>query len=303
MITVIGSINLDLIAYCKNLPQKGETIAGDRFVTAAGGKGANQALAAFRASKAIGEVKFIGAVGNDNFATLALSELQKDKIDLSGIKTIEGTTGIANIMVDENGDNIIAVIAGANAKIDENMALAGLKNMTKGDVLLLNQEIPARVIKAVLLQAKAANIITILNIAPFIKQTKELAHLADIIIANESEINSLLGNKINPNGLGETIKTLAKEGNKIIIVTLGEKGAILASPKTYQSFAAPKITPIDTVGAGDSFCGYFAAMLNNDATIEQAIEEAVIAGALATLKNGAQTSIPYKNEVKSFKQR
>jgi len=303
MITVIGSINLDLISYCKNLPKKGETIAGDRFVTAPGGKGANQALAAFRASKNNNTVKFFGVVGNDDFAALALSEFHKDKIDLSGIKTTNGATGIANIMVDENGHNIITVVAGVNAKIDEDMAFAALKNMAEGDILLLNQEIPVIAIKAALLQAKKANIITILNIAPLIGQTKELAQMADIIIANESEINSLLANEINSSGFDKAIKVFAKKANKIIIVTLGEKGAILASPKTYQRFAAPKITPIDTVGAGDSFCGYFAAMLNNDATMEQAIEEAVVAGALATLKSGAQTSIPYKNAVADFKRR
>ncbi len=297
MITIIGSINFDLISYCEKLPKTGETILGSKVIMASGGKGANQALAAMRAGA---KVKFYGAVGNDEFAKLALSELKAQGADLSNVKQYNCATGLANITVDAKGNNIIIVVAGANKKIDIGVAKTAIKNMKQGDILLLNQEIPPKVIKTALEMSKKANILSILNIAPFIKETKQLAALSDVLIANEVEFNALVGKKIAFENIFEQVKKYAKENQQIIIITLGENGAIYADQENFGHIKAPKISAIDTVGAGDCFCGVFANSLEAEFPLRKAIKTAVFAGALATLKTGAQTSFPNKSEIAKF---
>ncbi len=299
MIGILGSINLDLISYCDELPKIGETILGKKFISSPGGKGANQALAAARAG---GEVKFYGAVGNDEFAKAALSEFTKEAIDLKGIKIVEQTTGIANILVDANGNNIIVVTSGANATIDKEMAKKTIASMNEGDILLLNQEIPFDVILLVLKLAKKAKIITILNIAPIIRGTKQLTALADIIIANQSEFNELVDKEISFEQIQNEIKKHVLNNNHTLLVTLGEKGVIYANNKDCQLIKAPKVISIDSVGAGDCFCGVLATYLDGGFSIKQASQRAVVGGALAVLKKGAQTSFPYKEEIENYKQ-
>ncbi len=297
MIGILGSINLDLISYCDELPNIGETILGKKFISAPGGKGANQALAAARAG---GQIKFYGAVGNDGFAKIALSEFNKEAIDLKGIKIVEQATGTANIIVDANGNNIIVVASGANAEIDKKMAKKTIANMNEGDILLLNQEIPFDVILLALELAKKAKILTILNIAPIICGTKQLAALADIVIANQSEFNELVDKEISFDKIQSQIKKYALYNEQTLVVTLGENGAIYANKKDCQIIKAPKVTSIDSVGAGDCFCGVLASYLDEGFSMKQATNKAIIAGSLAVLKTGAQTSFPYKEEIESY---
>lgn len=295
MILVLGSINLDLIATSDRLPLPGETLTGSHFGTASGGKGANQALAAHRAG---GRTKLVGAVGSDAFASQALAELENDKVDLSGIRHMDAATGIAVILVGGAGENQIVVVPGANGLVDANMAIAAVKALQPGDILLLQQEIPDASVAAALATAKSAGITSLLNIAPFSSASAGLADAADYVIANETEFAGLHGATLSGQTLKAALIDRATQKNQTIIVTCGAKGAFAASAEgAWHSAPAPAINPIDTVGAGDSFCGYLAAALEVGLALAPALTRATIAGSLACLKPGAQPAIPYAVDV------
>ena len=292
MITVFGSTNLDQIGTVSRLPRPGETVAGGMFSMAAGGKGANQALAARRAGA---EVRHVSAVGQDAFAALALDLLRRDGVDLSRVKSVEGPSGIAMIFVDGDGENVIAVLPGANASLTEADAEKALADLT-GGVLLVQQEVPQAATERALDLARARGITSILNTAPFLDTTASIAPKASIVVANESEFALLCG---GGNGDIElTMSDWAKRHRQTVIVTLGSKGASAATGDgRIISVPAHQVDPVDTVGAGDTFCGYLAAGLDAGLDLEQAMRRAAIAASLACLKPGAQPAIPYAAEV------
>lgn len=297
MITVIGSINLDLVATSDALPTPGETVGGNAFDTAAGGKGANQALAAHRAG---GNMRLVGAVGNDDFATGALAELRTDEADLCAVKSVGGATGVALILVGGTGENMIVVVPGANGKVDRAMADKALEKLTVKDHVLLQQEVPTDAIKTALEAARRAGATSILNIAPITDDTASLAEMADIVVANETEFARLVGVETEGAALEQKALAHAQSQGQTLIVTLGAAGAIAATAEgALIKVASPKIVPVDTVGAGDTFCGYFAAALDVGNDLEAALKQGAVAGSLACLKPGAQPSIPYKSEVTS----
>ncbi|MBZ9680345.1 ribokinase [Mesorhizobium sp. B2-5-9] len=293
MIIVVGSINLDLIANVDRLPSPGETVSGSSFTTAPGGKGANQALAAARAGA---QVRMVGAVGKDNFAPEALALLREAKVDLSGVGETFASTGTALIMVGDDGENIIAVVPGANASVvpgDLSKAF-----LTKGDVVLLQHEIPLATVDAALDQARAAGAITVLNTAPFHGGAAAFLGKADYAVANETEFD-LYGEALALKGRDRAarMRDYASKTGRIIVVTLGGDGVMAATPSEFLTVPALQITPVDTVGAGDTFCGYFAAGLSSGLTLEQALARAGAAGSLACLKPGAQPAIPLAKDV------
>ncbi|MBZ9695252.1 ribokinase [Mesorhizobium sp. CO1-1-7] len=293
MIIVVGSINLDLIASVDRLPSPGETVSGSSFTTAPGGKGANQALAAARAGA---QVRMVGAVGKDNFAPEALALLREAKVDLSGVGETFASTGTALIMVGDDGENIIAVVPGANASVvpgDLSKAF-----LTKGDVVLLQHEIPLATVDAALDQARVAGAITVLNTAPFHGGAAAFLGKADYAVANETEFD-LYGEALALKGRDRAarMRDYASKTGRIIVVTLGGDGVMAATPGEFLTLPALQITPVDTVGAGDTFCGYFAAGLSSGLTLEQALARAGAAGSLACLKPGAQPAIPLAKDV------
>ncbi|MER8691389.1 ribokinase [Mesorhizobium opportunistum] len=293
MIIVVGSINLDLIANVDRLPSPGETVSGSSFATAPGGKGANQALAAARAG---GQVRMVGAVGKDSFAAEALALLRDGKVDLSGVAETFASTGTALIMVGDDGENIIAVVPGANASVlPGDLSKAFLK---KGDIMLLQHEIPLATVDAALDQARAAGAITVLNTAPFQGEAAAFLGKADYVIANETEFD-LYGEALKLSGRDRAarMRDFAAETGRTIVVTLGGDGVMAATPTDFLTVPAMKITPVDTVGAGDTFCGYFAAGLSSGLALEEALARAGAAGSLACLKPGAQPSIPRAGDV------
>lgn len=293
MIIVIGSINLDLIANVDRLPSPGETVSGSGFATAPGGKGANQALAAARAGA---QVRMVGAVGKDSFAAEALALLRAARVDLSGVAETFASTGTALIMVGDDGENIIAVVPGANASVlPGDLAKAFLK---RGDVVLLQHEIPLATVDAALDQARTAGAVTVLNTAPFNGAAAEFLSKADYAIANETEFD-LYGEALALNGRDRAarMRDYASRTGRVIVVTLGGDGVMAATPNEFLTVPAMKITPVDTVGAGDTFCGYFAAALSSGLTLDKALERAGTAGSLACLKPGAQPAIPLAAEV------
>lgn len=295
MITVFGSINMDLVATTPRLPVPGETVAGTRFATAAGGKGANQALAARRAGA---NVRMVGAVGRDEFAGPALDLLDKAGTDLSGVAQVDGPTGTALILVGGDGENMIAVVPGANGTVSPDQAEEAVSASASGDILMLQLEVPAASVKAALAAAKARGVRTVLNTAPLIAETAELAKLADIVVANETEFERLVGrDNLTAQEREEILLEMHARTGQILIVTLGADGVIAAEGGLLHRTKGLKIEPVDTVGAGDTFCGYLAASLDATMDFAAALRRAAVAGSLACMKAGAQPSIPVAAEV------
>ncbi|RWN98647.1 ribokinase [Mesorhizobium sp.] len=295
MIIVVGSINLDLIANVDRLPAPGETVRGSGFATAPGGKGANQALAAARAGA---KVRMVGAVGKDNFATEALALLRDGKIDLSGVGETFASTGTALIMVADDGENVIAVVPGANdSVVTGDLSKAFMK---KGDVVLLQQEIPLQTVDAALDAARAAGAVTVLNTAPFRAEAAAFLGKADYVVANETEFD-LYGEALSLSGRDRParMRDFAGTTGRTIVVTLGGDGVLAATPADLLMVPALNITPVDTVGAGDTFCGYFAAGLSSGLPLDQALARAAAAGSLACLKPGAQPAIPLAKDIEA----
>lgn len=293
MITVIGSANLDLIATVDRLPRPGETVPGDSFSTAAGGKGANQALAARRAGA---DVKMVGAVGSDAFADQALELLKNGGVDLSAMRRAPTATGIAVILVERAGENVIAVIPGGNGTVvPDDVATAKLAS---GEHLLLQLEIPLETVSAALDAARAAGTVSVLNTAPFRAEAGDLLAKADYVIANETEFDLYADAlELAEGEREERMLEFSRRIGRTVVVTLGADGVVAASGGEFFRAAGLKITPVDTVGAGDTFCGYLAAGLGEGMALQDAMRLAAVAGSLACLKPGAQPSIPLRSEV------
>ena len=292
MITVFGSTNLDQIGTVTRLPKPGETVAGGTFSMAPGGKGANQALAARRAGA---DVRHVSAVGDDAFADLALALLKDGGVDLSGMRKAEVATGIAMIFVDAAGENVIAILPGANGTVSPADAEAGLVGLSAGDTLLVQQEVPQAATRRALELAREKGARSILNTAPFLPDTAKLAPLADIVVANETEFSLLSGRPIDQ--LDAAMQDWVNRTGRTIVVTLGPEGARARTPDGPIAVQAHKVKPVDTVGAGDTFCGYLAAGLDAGHDLGTALRRAAVAGSLACLKPGAQPAIPMKADV------
>jgi ribokinase len=295
MITVFGSINMDLIATTARLPKPGETVTGESFTTAAGGKGANQALAATRAGAS---VRMAGAVGWDAFAESALALMKEAGTDLSLVKTANEPTGTAHILVGGDGENVIVVVASANGTVNEADGLAAMETMSTQDTLVLQLEVPAKAVEGALLAARDRGIRSIINIAPLTEHAAVLGRMADIVVANETEFERLAGrDRLSPDERESAIRTLAAETGQTVIVTLGADGVIAMHEGEMHRAAGLVIEPVDTVGAGDTFCGYLAAGLDAGLDFSKALRRAAVAGSLACLKPGAQPAIPLARDV------
>lgn len=295
MITVIGSINLDLITTVGRLPRPGETISGKEFRSAPGGKGANQALAAARAGA---KVRMIGAVGDDAFAGEALTLLADGGVDLSGVATTDRATGTALIMVEDSGENMIAVAPGANRLVDAGR-VASL-SFSEDEIVLMQQEIPPETIRAAVEKARAAGARSILNIAPWRAEATPVVTLPDIVVANETEFDeasAALG--LPPQDRDLRMREFAGRTGRTVIVTLGADGVLAADSGGIAKVPALNVKPVDTVGAGDTFCGYLAASLQRGDTLQNALKRAATAASLACLKPGAQPAIPMAEEVEA----
>lgn len=295
MISVLGSINLDLIAKTERLPARGETVTGTEFLTAAGGKGANQALAARRAGS---HVSLSGAVGDDDFAAPATRLLREAGIDMAGVSVRPGATGIGLILVASDGANLIAVIPGANGTVSPAEAERVVGALKPGSILMLQLEIPLPTAAAALLAARKRGVRSVLNVAPFTPDAVGLARMADVVIANEVEFDGLTGRPTATDAEREdALMQMHDETGATVIVTLGANGAVGVAGRKCHRAPALAISPIDTVGAGDTFCGYFASAIDQGMSIPLALTRATVAGSLACLAPGAQTSIPGLQEV------
>lgn len=296
MIVVYGYINIDLIGHAPTLMRPGETVLGTTLEMVPGGKGANQALAASRAG---GDVRMIGCVGDDDFATQALALLREAEMDLSFVRRMDRHTGTALIVVDDSGENMITVLPGANSRLTS--ATLEKSGLAEGDWLLLQLETPMEGVLAAARYARSSKAKTILNLAPYMDFPPELLEMADILVVNETELAGVIGRLEAPElDIERAVRWLSDKLGNTVIATLGADGAIAVSGGQTTKVPAIPIAPVDTVGAGDTFVGYLAAGLAEGLDLEAALRRAAVAGGLACLKPGAQPSIPERGEVDAW---
>ena len=296
MITVFGSINLDLVTPVARLPGPGETIATKHYDTYAGGKGANQALAAARAGA---KVTMVGSVGEDDFADMALAPLAEAGVDLAGVVRRPGHTGIAMISVDPSGENQIVAANGVNLG---SLATQLNGQQAWGTTLLLQMETEPVENWAAIRAAHERGVRTILNVAPAAPVPGNVLEILDVLIVNELEAAGLAAELgTGGNDAVATAKGIVDAGTSTVIVTLGEAGAIARTADGGWRVGVPPIDVIDTVGAGDSFVGSLAAALDRGYELPVALHRGAIAGSLACRKLGAQSSIPRAAEIDEWR--
>ncbi len=292
-IVVFGSINTDLTTYVPHLPHPGETLRGDSFITAPGGKGANQAVAAARLG---GTVSLVGRVGADDFGRDHLRAMGGEGVDTSGVLVDQDhSTGLAVISVDRQGENAIIVISGANMAIDERDVHRCHPLLEGASVLLLQLEIPLPAVIAALRAAREMGVRTMLDPAPATPLPKEIFPLIDVITPNEIEVDPLVGfpatDEEAPARAAEKLRALGV-GNAVI--KLGARGAFLDGGSIQGLVPAFPVEPIDTVAAGDAFNGALAVALDEGKRLEEAVRWGTAAGALATTRRGALPSLPHR---------
>src|SRR5262245_58586720 len=300
-IAVFGSINMDVIAYLDRLPKPGETLHGSSYKMGLGGKGANQAVAARKLGN---DVIFIGRTGADSFGEAARAELTSYGVDLARIRRdVVSPTGIAIIKVGEGGQNMISVIAGANAALDATDAEESKGDLAKCRVLLLQLEVPvaASLAAAKILRAHQGSVI--LDPAPAPRQPllPEVMAAIDIVTPNESETAGLLGWQPATPAEGErAARELKAKGFRAAVVKLGARG-VAFSGQDSEGFVPPfMVAAIDTVAAGDSFNGGLASALDDGRPLAAAVRFAAACGALSTTKKGASAAAPTRDEVDAF---
>jgi ribokinase len=298
-ITVVGSLNMDLVARAPRIPQPGETIIGSDFHTVPGGTGANQAVAAARLGA---QVSMVGRVGRDAFAESLLNNLAAAGVDHTFVvHDPQAATGVALIAVDDAGQNSIIVASGANVRLSPADVDGAEAAIAGADALLLQLESPLETVTRAAKVAHAHGVPVILNPAPARSLPGVLLALVDVLIPNESETALLTGLPVGDPAEAEAAATALRElGVGTVILTLGERGALLAREDGAEYFPAFEVTPVDTTAAGDAFVGGFAVALAEGRSLAEAVQWGNGAGALATTKLGAQPSLPTRQDLEGL---
>jgi len=294
-IVVVGSANTDMVVKAATLPLPGETLLGGTFFMNAGGKGANQAVAAARLG---GNVTLIAKVGNDIFGKQTIEGLQKENIDTDFIFTDDtAPSGIALIMVNEEGENCIVVAPGANA----NLLPADIETVNainEAAIILMQLEIPLATIEAVAIMAKATNQQVIINPAPAQGLSDELLNGLFLITPNETEATLLTGVTVTDQATASKAADIfLSKGVQNVIITLGKQGAYFKNRNEQFKVAAPVVQAKDTTAAGDTFSGALTVALTENMDWQQAIQFAVTAASISVTRLGAQASVPFRSEI------
>ena len=300
-ITVVGSINIDLVLKVLQLPVPGETLSGEDFQLIPGGKGANQAVAAARLGA---EVAMIGSIGDDPFGPRLREGLAQEGISTDHVCSVTGTTsGMALITVAEDGQNTIVLAPGANFHLSPDMVRGAEKLVENCDILLLQLEIPLRTVQLAARTAKRYKRRVILNPAPARDLGKETLHSVDYLVPNEVEAAALAGHEVTDLVSAEKAAMSLQQmcGGAVIVLTLGARGALLLrNGERPTPVPAPTVPVVDTTAAGDAFVAGMAVALANGKPDVEAVRWGCAAGALTVTKLGAQTSIPTEAEVRKL---
>ena len=291
-IVVVGSFNADLVAYLERMPRPGETVHGDRFATFAGGKGSNQAVAAARLGA---DVTFIGRVGNDVFANLAYEIWDAEGVNRDYVSADdEYATGVAPILVDSSGENMIVVVLGANSRLTAADIDAARERIAAADVLVTQLEVNLDMVGYALETAKQLGVATILNPAPAAAIPQSTIDLADYLTPNETELETLSG---SAGDYAAAARTLLTRADQKAVVTLGAQGAQIVSGGESAVIPTYAVDVVDTTGAGDAFNAGLAVALAEGKPLPEAVRFANAAAALSVTKSGAAPSTPYRAAV------
>ncbi len=304
MVVVVGSLNADFVVTLDAFPAPGESVLGKTFEQVPGGKGLNQAVAASRLGA---QVAMIGAIGGDQFGAGLMRTLESEGITPLIQVNSDASTGIAMIEVESSGENRIIVISGANNLLSEEVVEASLReiaNQHQIGVVITQGEVPVTTTERALRVAKELGAITILNPAPMRDFPQSIFPLVDYLVPNEleaQELCALEGNACTSMlDFVEVATSIVDLGVGTVIITRGEKGAVWSTATASGQAAAFRIVPVDTVAAGDAFCGGLATALNEGRPLNEALRWASAAGALAATRKGAVSSIPRRSEVEEL---
>ncbi|PHN61247.1 ribokinase [Pseudomonas sp. ICMP 8385] len=298
-VVVVGSLNMDLVTRASRLPRAGETLVGQSFATVPGGKGANQAVAAARLGA---EVAMIGCVGSDAYGAQLRDALVVEGIDCQAVSEVQGSSGVALIVVDDSSQNAIVIVAGSNSQLTPASLLAFDAVLQAARVIVCQLEVPMDTVGYALKRGRELGKTVILNPAPASGPLPADWYAAiDYLIPNESEVSALSGVPVDSLDAARVAAThLLKAGAGKVIVTLGSQGALLADGRGFEHLLAPKVQAVDTTAAGDTFVGGFAAALANGQSEAEAIRFGQVAAALSVTRAGAQPSIPTLHDVQGF---
>ena len=288
-IYVIGRMNMDMTVVASRFPELGETVNGQSFSTAYGGKGANQAVAAARLGA---NVKMCACTGKDVYGEELKKALENDGVNTDFVYESGSSTGVAVITL-VDGDNTIIVAKGANADVSIKQAELFLKNAKPGDILLAQLETDFETVEYALKTAKINKMITVLNPAPADALSSSLCEYCDYIIPNETELKTITSNA----DIDFSLKLIKEKYGCVPIVTLGSEGCAYYSENGVNHLPCSKVKAVDTTGAGDTFCGAFCAALSKGSQIEDCLKFALKCATLSVTRKGAQPSLPYLSEI------
>ncbi|MCE5200267.1 MAG: ribokinase [Armatimonadota bacterium] len=295
-IVVIGSFNMDMIVTAEHIPKPGETVVGGKFASALGGKGANQAIAAARAG---GKVAFVARVGNDPFATEGIRSFKQNSIDTDHvIRDSSASSGVALIMVDKLGENLIAVAPGANDILSPDDINAASELISSSEIMIIQLEIQPDTVDIACKVAYDCGVKVLLNPAPARELNTKLLHNISIITPNETEAQRLTGIAVEDETSADAAATALRSlGVDTVIITLGARGAYISDKSFRGVVPGFKVNPIDTTAAGDVFNGALAVALVEGLPLTEAARFANAAAAISTTRPGAQPSVPYRHEI------
>jgi ribokinase len=299
-IGVVGSSNVDLVTYVDRMPVWGETIAAPRFEMSHGGKGANQAVAAAKLGAA---VVMVSKVGDDMLGDGVLRNFQEANVSTGHVERVAGqSTGTATILVDRSGDNCILIVKGANGDLTPADVERAGDDLKSCDLILTQLEVPLETVYAALAFGKRHGVKTVLNPAPAVRDLNmERARDASFLMPNETELAILTGLPVESEAeVGAAAQTLVGHGFEAVIVTLGARGALAATPVGARRIAPVKVEAIDTTGAGDAFIGSFARYLAAGLALDAALEKATRYAAFSVTRRGAQKSFAAEAEFEAF---
>lgn len=285
---------MDLVVRVDELPRPGETRLGGAFFTAAGGKGANQAVAAARLGAS---VRLVGCVGADSYGEQLLGLAAADGVDVAALRVVDGPSGVALILVDSRGQNAIAVAPGANARLAPEHVAETAPVIRAADVLVAQLEVPLEALLAAGQIARAAGVPFILNAAPMCADLGPLLALTDVLVVNETELGQLTGRPVAPGTELEAAGIVRASGLPAVVVTLGERGAAVLSDREAVLVPSFPVQVVDSTAAGDAFVGALASAYRPGVPLAEAARVGCAAGALACTRSGAQPSLPQRTAV------